>query len=170
MNHFVDDATDNGVLPDTSPTVCSWITTPSPDTMRITPPESPAERTRVASNASVVSKVSEAKTFGTIVVVVTVVVVVEVGSEVDVDVGAVTGAVESLVVFVADEPQPTNSPHTTTANTCRDRTRRNRLSGANGEKLPVAGYALDTALADPREVGPGHFHADSVSDAGVAGQ
>ena len=46
VSHFVDDAIDSGVAPDMPPTACSWITAPSAATIRIMPPDSPADRTR----------------------------------------------------------------------------------------------------------------------------
>ena len=124
VSHFDDDATDSGVVPVTSPTVCSWITEPSAATIRITPPDRPTERTRVSSNASVASKVSGAKTLRAVVVVTGVVVIVgatvDVGTDVDVD----TGAVVSPSVLDGDEPQPTtNSPHPANATTCLNHTR-----------------------------------------------
>ena len=69
VSHFVDDATDIGVAPDTAPTACSWITVPSFATIRIMPPDNPADRTRCSSNASVLSNVPGTNTLRTAPVV-----------------------------------------------------------------------------------------------------
>src|SRR5436190_11218348 len=108
VSHFVDDATDSAVVPDTSPTACSWITTPSAATIRMKPPDSPATRTRSSSNASAVSKASGANILPSVApVVVVAATVVSVGSDVDVASGSVRLLVV-LVVLVVDEPQPTS--------------------------------------------------------------
>jgi hypothetical protein len=107
VSHFVDDATDSGVLPETSPTMCSWIIAPSAATIRIIPPATPAERTRSASSASVASNASGSNALRAAVVVVTGA-VDEAGTELD---GA-TRSTERLPVPVPDVSQPaSNSAH-----------------------------------------------------------
>ena len=108
VSHFVDDATASGVAPDTSPTVCSWITPPSAPTIRIMPPDNPAVCTRSSSRASVESKAPGVKTFrdadGAAIVVVAAT-VVELGLAVDSTPGRVGGLDDGAV----DDPQPTSS-------------------------------------------------------------
>jgi hypothetical protein len=107
VSHFVDDATDSGVLPETSPTECSWIVVPSAATIRIIPPVMPAERTRSRSNASVASNVAGSNTLRTSVVVVTGA-VVEAGTELP----GGTRSTERLPAPVPDVSHPaSNSAH-----------------------------------------------------------
>src|SRR6478735_2539432 len=113
VSHFVDDAIAIGVVPVMPPMVCSWITAPSAATILIMPRESPADRTRSSSNASVASNASGAKSLRTVAVVgvaggVVLPAVVEVAVATD-DGDGTRGAVVSLVVSVADDPQPTSS-------------------------------------------------------------
>src|SRR3954454_25263675 len=108
VSHFVDDPTDNGVEPDTLPTACSWITSPSKSTMRTIPPESPAARTRSASRPSVASNAPGANTFRTGGFVVVVAGGAALGGGVATAIGAVgtVGATPDDVAVDPDEPQP----------------------------------------------------------------
>jgi len=69
LSHFVDDATDIGVAPDTATTACSWIAVPSSAMIRIIPPDNPADSTRLSRNAAVLVNVPGKNTLPTAPVV-----------------------------------------------------------------------------------------------------
>ena len=108
VSHFVDEATAIGVVADIAPTVCSWITTPPAVTIRTSPPDNPAERTRWSSIESVASNVPGANFRPTVPVVVT-----AVGVAIAVD--DATGLVGPLAAYVADPQPPSNAARTATA-------------------------------------------------------
>jgi hypothetical protein len=114
VSHFVDDATANGVVPETSPTVWSWITAPSAATIRIIPPPSPALRTRSSNAASVATNASGDNTrLTTAVVVAGTVALVVVGDD-----AAVREYARPRVARALDDAHPAIlSPATTNAPT-----------------------------------------------------
>jgi len=138
VSHFVEDATDSGVVPETSPTVCSWITVPSSATIRIMPPAVPADRSRCSSNASVVSKVPGSNAVGTALVVVVVVVVgagvvVETGTALD----AVVRSTDWLRVLVSETPQPASTSAHMVNTTVRRHTRVRERNGTRTQSSSV---------------------------------